>query len=134
MSFRPVRKASGNDSTPISNQPHAPHITSIDLSIGGLLQRGIPMQLPKLPGMKVLLFVGILLPCVLVSGPSTMSRPVQSRFEYRIAILGYPIDVAGRYDTKSPLKNYVASLPAPKVEWNRTNLEKLKALGFNTVQ
>jgi hypothetical protein len=76
----------------------------------------------------------IMLLCALAGDLSAQSSSVSNRFGYRIAILGYPIDLAFHYDTKNPMKEYIASLPAPKVEWNRENLNKLKALGFNVIQ
>src|ERR1039458_841534 len=62
------------------------------------------------------------------------SNPAADRFQYRIAILGYPSNAAVTWDDKNPMAEYMKSLGAPKVEWSRENLQKLKALGFNTLQ
>src|SRR5271157_4930034 len=71
-----------------------------------------------------------LLPAHVTAQPS----PASSRFQYRIAILGYPSDPAVPWDTENQMTEYMKSLPAPQVEWSRENLHKLKALGFNTIQ
>ena len=60
--------------------------------------------------------------------------PATNRFEYRIAVLGEPTDPSVTWDERSSMREYARSLAIPKVEWSRENLQKLKALGFNTIQ
>lgn len=77
----------------------------------------------------------VILVCSLSPAPvMAQSNPTSNRFQYRIAILGYPSNAAVVWDDKNPMAEYMKSLGAPKVEWSRENLQKLKALGFNTLQ
>ncbi len=79
-------------------------------------------------------FAVILLHFLSLTQVAAQSNPASNRFQYRIAILGYPSNAAVEWDAGNPMAEYMKSLAAPKVEWSRENLQKLKALGFNTIQ
>ncbi len=80
------------------------------------------------------LFAVILLHFLLPAQVIAQTNPASNRFQYRIAILGYPSNAAVEWDAGNPMAEYMKSLAAPKVEWSPENLQKLKALGFNTIQ
>ena len=83
---------------------------------------------------RLWLLLLIVLSGVFPTSVTSQSNPAADRFQYRIAILGYPSNAAVVWDAKNPMAEYMNSLGAPKDEWSPENLQKLKALGFNTIQ